>query len=237
MRIHSKFQDYYDCGLAYGVDENILFTRETNKQTVDFKNGGNTREANLKKTRTERRDKETGWVSVNFLHFCGKVYPFYWVERTKKVGRDLMTCTDITEEWIEYTWDIETADERFGEIDKNSWWYKNRTADYDKEFESFEDHTLNKKYNSPIVLEYFEYPGYDYNTYGEVTHVINPCLKDIGFVKVVDPYTAFQEISMYLAMLHHPEDKDLDPVATDIEKVRQHGMDEKYGFRKPPEGK
>lgn len=237
MRIRSKFQDYYDCGLAYGVDENILFIRETNEHGINFTNGDNSREVNLHGDRTERRSKDYGWVRINFLHFCGKVYPFYWIRRSKKIGRDHMTGDSITEEWIEYTWDAETANERFGKIDKTSWWYKHSNTDYEKEFVPYEDDTLNRRYNSPIVLEYFENPSLSYSTHGDITHIVNPCLKDIGFVKVVDPYTAFQEISMYLAMLHHPEDKDLDPSATDVEKVRQHGMDEKYGFRKPPESK
>jgi hypothetical protein len=29
MRIISKFKDYYDCGLSYGMDEHTKYVRET----------------------------------------------------------------------------------------------------------------------------------------------------------------------------------------------------------------
>ena len=66
-------------------------------------------------------------------------------------------------------------------------------------------------------------------------YVINPCLKELGFQKIVDPYTAFQEIDMYLG--NNMADQ-FDPTLgrTDNEIRDSHGMD-KWSFRNPAPGR
>lgn len=58
----------------------------------------------------------------------------------------------------------------------------------------------------------------------------NAFLKPYGFMRIIDPYQAFQKIEMFLGNMAAPE-KPI-PKQSDIEKVKSHGFDPKMGFRK-----
>ena len=58
----------------------------------------------------------------------------------------------------------------------------------------------------------------------------NPCLKDLDFVRVMDPFTAYQEIAMFLGGVMAEQDKA--PLRTGSDEViaQQKGFDE-WSFR------
>lgn len=58
----------------------------------------------------------------------------------------------------------------------------------------------------------------------------NGFLKPYGFMRIIDPWQAFQKIEMFLGNMAAPE-KPI-PKQSDIEKVKSHGFDPKMGFRK-----
>jgi hypothetical protein len=60
-------------------------------------------------------------------------------------------------------------------------------------------------------------------------------LKDIQFYRAVDPYTAFQEIEMYLGGIV-PRPGAMTANIEDKYRVEQHGFD-KWSFRKMPQSK
>lgn len=61
----------------------------------------------------------------------------------------------------------------------------------------------------------------------------NACLKDVDFFRVFDPFTAFQELSMYYGgVLVHPNRPI--PDVSDEDMVEVKGFDKKWSFRKPP---
>jgi len=264
MRIVSKFQDYYDSGLAYGIDHELVYERHTDTKFVKTEQGSNTREDRLNNNaehglRAKRYIRGYGHIGrrkeQHYLHFCGKVYPFYYIncEKKYKRGKGVPPVTEnsvfhrsrgsndsIVDYWNEFVWNEERALKHFEPVNAkslNCW--QNNPFDYSKEWDIRDDDTINQRYQSPIVLEFFGNRPYPLlpldagKTYG-CWYIVNPCLKDIGFGEIVDPYEAFQQIIMYIAALQNPEDKDLDPVASDLDKVRSHSMDEKYRFPKPP---
>ena len=63
--------------------------------------------------------------------------------------------------------------------------------------------------------------------------IVDPCLKDFHFNKVIDAYTAFQEIDMFLGGVLGDASDPPSPM-TDRDKIVSHGMDLKWSFRKPP---
>lgn len=66
--------------------------------------------------------------------------------------------------------------------------------------------------------------------------VINPNLKDYDFYRAVDPYTAFQELDMWISgTLAWPQNFMVE--VSDKSKVAKHGFDPKYGFRARPREK
>lgn len=58
----------------------------------------------------------------------------------------------------------------------------------------------------------------------------NGFLKPYQFMRIIDPYQAFQKIEMFLGNMAAPE-KPI-PKRSDIEKVKSHGFDPKMGFRR-----
>jgi hypothetical protein len=60
--------------------------------------------------------------------------------------------------------------------------------------------------------------------------LLNPKLKDYGFERIKDSFTAFQEISVYLANIL-VEQKETARVA-DKFRIEQHGFDLKKSFRR-----
>jgi hypothetical protein len=124
---------------------------------------------------------------------------------------------------------INSFDKNFSEhvtVSRN--WNQRDEQNFDTYAEWFEansgidDPALNLHLNSPVVV---------YEQYSKV--IVNPCLKEYGFQKFMDPYTAFQEISMFMSgvLTNNPEPPNTQ---TDKAKVTSHGFDPKYGFRTPP---
>ncbi len=62
----------------------------------------------------------------------------------------------------------------------------------------------------------------------------NALLRPLNFAKVKDPYTAFQEIAMWVSNLAAPQ-KDM-PIISNKMKIATHGFDE-WSFRREPGGK
>ena len=63
---------------------------------------------------------------------------------------------------------------------------------------------------------------------------LNPRLSDFGFARVLDPFTAYQELRMWLSNLTNPE-KPI-PYVSDQDMLLAKGFD-KFSFRKDPGGK
>lgn len=80
--------------------------------------------------------------------------------------------------------------------------------------------------SSPVLLYAVEPGQYDFKWYKNT-----PSLGSLQFIKVMDPHTAFQELSMFVGGVMVKPDKT--SVMTDKEKVASHGMDE-TSFRKGP---
>jgi len=63
---------------------------------------------------------------------------------------------------------------------------------------------------------------------GKITY--NGLLRPVQFMRVFDPYSAFQELAMYISNIAQPE--KVMPVIDDEMKIQAHGFD-KFSFRKP----
>jgi hypothetical protein len=96
--------------------------------------------------------------------------------------------------------------------------------------------------NSPIfcreenveVVRSFEQKGEIRKYVSERTEgrlMVNPVLSDIGFQKILDPFTAFQELERFLANDLAPRDVRMDQPVPDKINAESHGFD-KMSFRK-----
>jgi hypothetical protein len=242
MKIISKFQDYYDIGLAYGIDPKCIYLRETIdipklEETVNKYDNGYKNNAILPLNDwsfifwDKRILRKYFSIPVAYVIFCGKMYfgfkvedKWYW--NFESFDKTMMSLKD--KEIVNY---YNSKSYRF---DKKTRREKFRDA-FDKAIKTSTENSkvwenINIENNSPIVLvEHITYRAR--TTLSLTTFVKNPCLKDYNFASAVDPYTAFQEISMYFTnILGIPENTMVE--ISDKDKIAERGFNEK-SFRNP----
>ena len=104
MKIISKFQDYYDIGIAYGVDEKLRF----NRKTMDT---DTTVEELRCVTRIVYRKQEQYYrilCHFNVMLFCGKAYPLVHVKVESISKKDKKFFYKLVDEV--YCYALETLD-------------------------------------------------------------------------------------------------------------------------------
>lgn len=233
MRIISKHHDYYDCGVAFGIDPKITYVR-LNRDTdptsmeapldVDLTNGSILKDRSLwsEEALWYRTDKKPPYKSYerkyekNWLFFCGKQYFFRtetFMERPLAAGSKSFTIYSFQEEWIE--WNPPT---KFGQH-----YLDNQTVGIPC--------SVNDILGCPIVIAKVEHKWKEKPRLIDIH--MNPCLKDYGVhgkFGFSDPYWVFNEISMWLGKKNQ-EGRDAVQPLTEQQKVEQHGFHYKQSFR------
>ncbi len=83
MKIISKFQDYYDISIVYGVDEKLRFKRVTKVVSDRRVYGG----AYIRHSYSKDNTKHRVTFYYNHIGFCGTVYPFVHIDIEKVVKK------------------------------------------------------------------------------------------------------------------------------------------------------
>lgn len=250
MRIISKFRDFYDSALAHGADMGLVYARETVERQGALDALGETLDL-----RTAPRDDSHdgtrrwgGWdtgmqdaVMPCVLLFCGKAYPFFHRGRLRGPGEGLWNAEGVHTMAAEVLRDDFLN--RYMNAKRSYSDYMGRRPFVRSQVEGFlagvvdevRAGEIHHAHNCPVIL-------YRAGTrYGEgmvVGHgdtILNPCLRELGFFKVKDPFAAFQEISMYLGGVLRAGENPMVAIS-DKDKVAKHGMDE-WSFRRPPQAK
>ena len=212
MKLHSYFHDYYDNAIGYGVDEKVHYNRYFEEVEI-----------RLKSSADRPYHRRSG-----ILGFCGTLFPFIQLSRfDKKRECDLIDDFDgeVIEEYFAFSLDEYLSSEQdwseysndFGYLDKAS---HVKLKQYFVDWKT-EDDTVFREFDVPIWLMRFFVSGNN--------GVLNPILKDMGFERIKDPYTAFQDISMYISNVLI-EQKPISSVE-DKHRIEQHGFDVKTSFR------
>jgi hypothetical protein len=232
MRIISDFQDYYDSALALGSDSTRIYHRRASAEGLD--NG----KAPEPWSRLIAHEKDTlDRFPLTFTDvfrpflvcFCGNVYP----------GLQMPAGTQLAgaREDLEYStfYDSQSAYDaiRLHPVKEL------RAGPY-----SFSRGTTLKQ----RLTKYFSLKGSDIIkqrlvddkvavailmlSFSRSTVVTDARLADFQFYKVIDAWTAFQELDMFWGGVLAPESK---PAPSVVEKDRlvKHGFDQR-SFRKPP---
>ena len=213
MRLHTDFHDYYDNAVGYGIDENVFYSRFTKKAEILIKS-----------------PFDHAGVSGGLLGFCGIIYPFALFVRydnfeivDRYCAYNLEEYKTKAEEWKYERFSFgRRFDEQRRKIDLKR---KEKTEMQAKQFFvdwSSQSNEIFLKFKVPIWTVML-----GRNT---ETGLINPRLKDYGFDRIKDSFTAFQEISMYLSNIL-VEQKETAAVE-DKFRIEQHGFDLKKSFRK-----
>ncbi len=247
MRIISKFKDYYDSAafsFGYDSDPNIKYIRETSEY---FKYNRfyyqNDKPEKFYYQNVEAYEKYIASEICTYtgvIFFCGKAYQYfdiplsYMPYNSKFIvfGIDKLLGILSSEAFIEAR--IKEASEN---LDCNAHWVRKDIKKLHDEFLSrkqsfkmYEQEKFTFKDVYDIGDDFFkemDCPIMQLDNNGYFTK--NPNLGKIKFQQVIDPYTAFQEIEMYLGN-NLAKQMDPDVKMSDEVKAEIHGFD-KWSFR------
>lgn len=240
MRIISKFHDFYDRAIGFGIDPKLIFMRDPS-ETIP-----------APKSVPHLCFECKGWhllfrsfigtVSTGYLSFCGNIHPFVRMP-ADAYGDPPLTFFDFddfinhcaTEKRIHRSdrkeivlalSNLPSSDmaQRRYERRKDSWARRGGK----REWNSF--WAEHQKMDVAVHLALCS-PIFAFEDFGREARLsINPKLQDFGFGKIHDAFTCFQMIAQYLGN-DMASTMDPDPKISDVLKAHSAGFD-KWSFRK-----
>jgi hypothetical protein len=231
MNIRSKFRDYYDSAVRFGIDETLLYARFS--KIYDFQKLKNNKLS--KEWMVSKPNGPADSLSRNRKPYCGELIIGF-------CGR-LYQCVHVVHPAKPFEKD--THEYLYGEKAKKflvdnhaddyipSWRrYKKQQAFADFHIKPVKtDDKIFREVNSPIfAIEPAEFNELGKERWGGTKLTTNIRLAGYEFGKCVDAFTAFQEISMYLTN-QLIVIKQVEEVA-DKYRIAQHGFDN-LSFRHP----
>jgi len=210
MKIVSKFKDYYDSVGAKDRDPVPFYDRTTKEINVYESERSSELNAIKPVTNLMRMMPPSSFSRRGVLAFCGALYPFY-------TGGD------------RYYWDCEKImpreDKHKYRLNKKSW----QKFLVDSSGLAALDASMWIYFKTPVFL-LLEEGGWSHS---RNSFFLNPRLYKLNFAKKVNPYTAYQEIDMFLGN-NMATQEDPNANVTDALKAHYTGHDGKYSFKTPP---
>ena len=238
MYIISKNKDYYDGVVGtVGMDKTIVYERQTQEITENkempkafrvkrYSWSDNNSFLNLCRLDIDR-EKSSKYDDVDgfIVGFCGKLYlgwQLYY--KTEEWNEEYGRKEEVTKTDIIYGYD------NVKDYLKGSYWRSNVEDDL-QYFERYNPIQIFRELNTPV----FVYDDYRGRPRREAQFIVNPILKEWEFYKVVDAFTAFTELQMFISGVLGTGEKEIIEVE-DKYKIGQHGFD-KWSFRREPSKK
>lgn len=231
MYIISKHKDYYDGVVgSVGIDKTIVYDRTLKELTKEeypkeFQNKRDWQNVNhfhrVSYGNTIKREKCNEYESVEgfIIGFCGKLN-LGW-KLTKRINKfDLSYDRHLSTTETFITFDIELVESII------------YTENYHGKFNEIVDYIIN--FNALPLFRELNSPIFVFDSIGRNSFqfIVNPILKEYDFFRVVDSFTAFQELQMFIGGVLGTGQKEIIEVE-DKYKIEQHGFD-KWSFRKEP---
>jgi hypothetical protein len=250
MRIISKFKDYYDGIVPHDTDSKRVYVRKTRDLDV-----GEVPELvkvfdriPVARGRFSYSYADRGDYRPGVLAFCGRAYPFYWTSSLLEKNYTLFAdfeevLADVRRRLTTKGKDcqISEIEELRALLESLTWPKEAPSLDYilkpslrAKTWERFLAEVpmdlpdeMFVRVDAPIVLLW--------RAGGDWQIEANPRLNEWGFQKMIDPWTAYQELDMFVGTNLV---KQMDPNVhiPDEIKAESHGFN-KWSFRRPPKGK
>lgn len=237
MRVISKFSDYFDSVMGQGQDMSLVYRRTMMEVDDDHLIEPHPaiaplaafleRDGGLPSAYTygKSNDNEFSTLTIHFglVLFAGRMYPYAQTNRTRMGALvpdgafHIYNLEELKAYMKAYgvTFDTKQAGRR-------NWdFYKPMKPDVFFALEGSEQlhaHSTAHHIASAIIKK------------GKPCIVINPKMADVELYRRLGPYEAYQEMSMFLGNLSHPE-KPTSKV-DDKYKILGHGFDLKESFRK-----
>lgn len=227
MYIISKFHDFYDTAMGQGIDKSLVFKREKVESNLNYstysKRASDIKPqpipievvSGLMNVPHDMYDRGSTRIIPMILGFCGKFYPFYqFYDYPNK--EYIWTVEEFEHQYSKYF--PEKIERFYSKPEKNEYYKKIRLYNIKDFYENFDGSKLVNVFtdlNTPIfMIELFKEPKF----------TNHPSLKEIKFFYVMDAYTAFQEISMYLGGVLGVGQPELVKI-NDKEMLKKKGFD------------
>ena len=231
MRIISKFHDYYDSAMGFGQDPGLVYRRDMKVQVIESRlwPGPETVLSAL-----VGKPWPYDWsraLRSSLIGFCGR---FYWMcyKHPLVVGLDVTTNKEV---WLTdgQILEIETVLEDYR---RESAWMTRRFGTREERVARTlstvreaiaslpREESIFRALNAPVFLATCSDPSWDHGFEVEIT--TNPRLATLGFQHVLDPFSAFQEIAMFLGSALATEDQAPRTVGDDRTIASAKGFDD-----------
>lgn len=228
MIVISAFKDYYDGAMGFGYDpEDVRYVRELKSlPPIQLL----TRYTEL--AFTPATIQKNGMTVFPFIvGIAGKLY--YGVECVRWDRKRLCLVYDYFYTFMDLDNHLKMFKHtvEWEHYDPSKHWYRSLIS-----YENFlaQPNTPNKFRDKCIQDKIVIIVGKRFHDHDDEKLVLNYRLANIQFYKVLDPYTVYQEIEMWIGGL--PKDDRPMVTISDKDKIHKHGFDE-WSFRKPPGGK
>jgi len=233
MRLIRDFSDFYDGLQSTDAEALPLYVRKTSKEVIPLKDKA--RVAQLSALIEPYRDflpappRDT-YAKRRVLGFCGRLQAFYLWSRNAYLSVDslreaILQVSDRKYDDLE-SYRIRRAKEAIRRSDDGATWM-DRTfndkgwaawlANGAPRWETNHDE-LFRDLDTPVFVAHFDRDG----------HFLiekNPCLRDLGFHKIYEPYTVWQSIDQYLGNQLAKQPDPVSPGYTDELRRDAHGFD------------
>ena len=218
MRIISDQRDYYDCVQALGQDQSLIYVRKPYVEILS------TSPFSIDALRRGYWFCDSLVRGLYFVGFCGTVYPALLVEDPSN-PRNRRWCYTLEEvdTFVRDTFKPKLV-ERYFSGPRYYWretWRHIRHSQFAEFF----------RFDGSKYVHLFKEPIFVAKIVHETQITYNANLGDLRFYRVVDPYTAYQEIQMWLSNVAKVE-KPI-PRIDDKTMAACKGFD-KWSFRKEP---
>lgn len=228
MLIISKFRDYYDASVGFGVDKSIVYEREKKViKSTEFSLDEYIADDYIYPGELVKGTKILlhEW---RIIGFCGRTYVLL-IEKPKEDKKEI----DV--EPIEYFYGEDALKRVFhnrkevrifnGKTEK---WRYTETKEFINKWHNrdFFDFFVSNKV--PI----FSVKPLNGSRGHKVDVILNPSLEEYKFFRIFDSYAAFQEIQMFISgVIGTGSPKTLE--ISNKEKIKQYGYDPQWSFRNP----
>lgn len=227
--------DYYDSVAGYAFDNTVIYMRKQEEVKIDLDK--------IKLPMCDRPGSRPYGAHAHLepeffiIGFCGKIYPVvkFLTKQDKDNYGDYAFCFNIddVDAFVKSDFSKQFFDKYMTKPTKGDWHntinhhsFVKYFDDCDKQQDNFTS-LFDRTPATPIWVVQTR-RVYRWDKKDDVI-VYNPILKNFQFQRRIDPFTAYQEIQMYLTNIAVPQ-KPM-PVIPDEDKVATHGFD-KYSFRK-----
>lgn len=224
MRVISDFHDFYDSVQKFGQDRALIYHRTTYSYDGVLPFDKHIYYERLPLTYVTKQ------VQYCVIGFCGKLYPLVVFND----GKAICYSMDEVDDYFEAHYrgrDLEEYKKKYSKV----WSWGLRRKSFRAFFDYYKEYTelarvrdLQEGHRAPIFIV-------AKSRAEPVRLTFNIKLETYAFQRIVNPYAAYQEISMFLGNIAAPE-RPL-PEIDDLTMCEAKGFDKKSSFRKEAKAK